>query len=201
MAAQTGLSVVRKSGHRSVAVSPGIFSTASMKRRHGSTTMACRALEISRRASWATSTVSEAALAEVACRGASRMFKVALTDALTFTSKSLGLSDKSTAGGWGTAIPPNVDCCGAGPSMNSEMQGILEYWFRDYEVSSRMAARSDIRGAGRGAAARSTGSRIGIGCRRLTQINSRFWSCAPVNGAVTTSRAGVRRRWQMTDAS
>ena len=32
--------------------------------------------------------------------------------------------------------PPNVGCCGAGPVMNSVMHRILEYWSRDYEVSS-----------------------------------------------------------------
>jgi hypothetical protein len=79
---------------------------------------------------------SEAALAEVACQGCGRIFKVALTDALGFTSKSLGLSDKIRLRRVHYGDPPNVDCCGAGPSMNSEMHRILEYWFRDYELSS-----------------------------------------------------------------
>jgi hypothetical protein len=76
---------------------------------------------------------SEAALAEVSCQACGRMFKVALTDA--FTSKGLGLSDEIRLRRVHYGDPPNVNRCGAGPSMNSEMHGILEYWSRDYEVS------------------------------------------------------------------
>jgi hypothetical protein len=76
---------------------------------------------------------SEAALAEVSCQNCRRMFKVALTDA--FTSKRLGLSDEIRLGRVHYGDPPNVHCCDAGPSMNSVMHKILEYWSRDYEVS------------------------------------------------------------------
>ena len=77
---------------------------------------------------------SEAALAEVSCQACGRMFKVALTEA--FACKRLGLSDEIRLRRVHYGDPPNVNCCGAGPSMNSEMQRILEYWPRDYEVSS-----------------------------------------------------------------
>lgn len=76
---------------------------------------------------------SEAALAEVSCQACGRMFTVALTDA--FTSKGLGLSDEIRLRRVHYGDPPNVNCCGAGASMNSVMHGILEYWSRDYEVS------------------------------------------------------------------
>jgi hypothetical protein len=76
---------------------------------------------------------AEAALAEVSCQGCGRMFKVALTD--SFTSKGLGLSDEIRLGRVHYGDPPNVNCCGAGSSMNSVMHRILEYWSRDYEVS------------------------------------------------------------------
>jgi hypothetical protein len=77
---------------------------------------------------------SEAALAEVSCQACGRMFKVALTD--VFTSKGLGLSDEIRLRRVHYGDPPNVNCCGAGASMNSVMHRILEYWSRDYEVSS-----------------------------------------------------------------
>jgi hypothetical protein len=76
---------------------------------------------------------SEAALAEVSCQQCGVTFKVALTDA--FTGKRLGLSDEIRLGRVHYGDPPNVNCCGAGASMNSVMHRILEYWSRDYEVS------------------------------------------------------------------
>ncbi|MBY2932441.1 hypothetical protein [Rhizobium leguminosarum] len=76
---------------------------------------------------------SEAALAEVSCQQCGRMFKVALTEALT--GKCLGLGDEIRLRRVEYGDPPNVDCCGAGATMNSVMHRILEYWFRDYEVS------------------------------------------------------------------
>jgi hypothetical protein len=76
----------------------------------------------------------EAALAEVYCQHCGRMFKVALTD--HFTSKRFGLSDEIRLGRVHYGDPPNVHCCAAGPTMNSVMRRIIEYWSRDYEVSS-----------------------------------------------------------------
>jgi hypothetical protein len=76
---------------------------------------------------------SEAALAEVSCQACGRMFKVALTEA--FAGKGLGLSDEIRLRRVHYGDPPNVNCCGAGASMNSVMHSILEYWLRDYEVS------------------------------------------------------------------
>lgn len=76
---------------------------------------------------------SEAALAEIACQFCGRMFKVALTDA--FARERLGLSDEIRLARVHYGDPPNVNCC-AGVSSNSVMRTILEYWYRDYEVSS-----------------------------------------------------------------
>jgi hypothetical protein len=77
---------------------------------------------------------SEAALAEVSCQACGVRFKVALTDA--FARGRLGLSDEIRLGQVHYGDPPNVNCCGAGASMNSVMHRVLEYWTRDYEVSS-----------------------------------------------------------------
>ncbi|ARQ08391.1 hypothetical protein NXC12_CH00295 [Rhizobium etli] len=76
---------------------------------------------------------SEAALAEVSCQGCGRMFKGALTE--VFASKSLGLNDEIRLSRVDYGDPPNVYCCGAGPTMSSVMHRILEYWSRDYEAS------------------------------------------------------------------
>lgn len=76
---------------------------------------------------------SEAALAEVSCQGCGRMFKVALTE--NFSSKSLSLSDEIRFGRADYGDPPDIDCCPTGPTMNSVTHRILEYWFRDHEVS------------------------------------------------------------------
>jgi hypothetical protein len=75
----------------------------------------------------------EAALAQVSCQCCGHTFKVALTDA--FASGPLALSDEIRLGRVHYGDPPNVHCCPAGPSSNSVMHGILEYWLRDYEVS------------------------------------------------------------------
>lgn len=75
----------------------------------------------------------EAALAQVSCQCCRRVFKVALTDA--FASRPLALSDEIRLGRVHYGDPPNVDCCPAGPSSNSVMHRILEYWLRDREVN------------------------------------------------------------------
>ena len=75
----------------------------------------------------------EAALAEVSCQGCGHEFRVALTD--RFTEKRFSLSDEILLGRVHYGDPPNIRCCHTGPTMNSIMHGILEYWSRDHEVS------------------------------------------------------------------
>jgi hypothetical protein len=76
----------------------------------------------------------EAALAEVSCQGCGRLFRVALTE--VFARKGLALSDEIRLRRVHYGDPPNIDCCAAGPTMNSVMREVLEYWYRDYEVAS-----------------------------------------------------------------
>ena len=76
---------------------------------------------------------SEAALAEVSCQRCHRMFRVALTNA--FAKRGSSLSDEIRLGRMHYGDPPNVACCAGGPSMNSVMHKIVEYWSRDLEVN------------------------------------------------------------------
>jgi hypothetical protein len=76
----------------------------------------------------------EAALAEVSCQSCGRRFHVALTD--VFARKGFALSDEIRLRRVHYGDPPNIHCCEAGPTMNSVMHEVLEYWTRDYEVAS-----------------------------------------------------------------
>ena len=75
----------------------------------------------------------EAALAEVSCQGCGMRFKVALTD--SFADAGLGLGDMIRLRRVRYGDPPNVVCCPGGPTMNSVMHAILEFWHKDHEVS------------------------------------------------------------------
>ena len=75
----------------------------------------------------------EAALAEISCQGCGRVFYVALTGAFAAQGRSLG--DEIRLGRVHYGDPPNVDCCAAGPCMNSEMLRIVEYWSRLQRLS------------------------------------------------------------------
>ena len=75
----------------------------------------------------------EAALAEVSCQGCGQSFRVALSDA--FAERHLGLGDVIRLRRVRYGDPPNVGCCPAGPTMNSVMHAILEYWCKNYEIS------------------------------------------------------------------
>ena len=77
----------------------------------------------------------EVVLAEIACQGCGRLFKVAFSwsqcEALHLLSQghvcktlAQAIGDKTLHYG----DPPNVQCCDAGPTMNSEPRRVLEYW-------------------------------------------------------------------------
>jgi hypothetical protein len=128
---------------------------------------------------------SEAALAEVSCQQCGRMFKVALTEA--FASKRLGLSDEIRLRRVHYGDPPNVNCCDAGPCMNSVMHGILEYWLRDYEVSMGWQRDRTFEGPVEKAPFDPTGHRIGSACRRRVR-------CAANSSHVHESEEPLRPR-------
>jgi hypothetical protein len=75
----------------------------------------------------------EAVLAEIACQSCARRFLVAMTSStkrrLVYNHPPLReqVADQSLHYG----DPPNVWCCSSGPSMNSEMLRIVEYWTRE----------------------------------------------------------------------
>src|SRR5262245_5664443 len=76
----------------------------------------------------------EAALAEVSWQNCGRLFRVALTDA--FIRKGFSLSDLIRLRWAEYGDPPNVGCCDVGATMTSIMRQILQYWSRDFEISS-----------------------------------------------------------------
>lgn len=78
----------------------------------------------------------EAALAEVTCQGCGRAFAVAfsLNPYERFAARDgRTLADLIRARELHYGDPPNVGCCPAGPTMNSEPRRVLEYWRRDGE--------------------------------------------------------------------
>jgi hypothetical protein len=74
----------------------------------------------------------EAALAEITCQGCGRPFNVAMDS--RYAGKGRGLCDEIRLGRLHYGDPPNVRCCAAGPTMNSVMRCVLEYWSRDSEL-------------------------------------------------------------------
>src|SRR5262249_25591661 len=70
---------------------------------------------------------SEVALAEITCQGCGRGFRVAFSQANS-PSTTVAEAIKTKTLHYGD--PPNVGCCGAGPTMNSEPRRVIEYWHR-----------------------------------------------------------------------
>lgn len=85
----------------------------------------------------------EAVLIVIACQSCGHRFKVALTSSrwsrldLTTKRSRPKLSEYPVGEvGWGD--PPNIDCCGAGPTMTSDTVGVLEFWeLQDFEWTRR----------------------------------------------------------------
>lgn len=74
----------------------------------------------------------EAVLALVTCQLCGHPFKVAFTHSRV--GQALGdkrsLSDDIRERTLHFGDPPNIGCCAAGPTMNSEPRRVLEYWHR-----------------------------------------------------------------------
>lgn len=75
----------------------------------------------------------EAALAEITCQGCGQRFCVAFSqDRMTeFKRGGKSLADDIRAKELHYGDPPNIGCCAAGPTMNSEPRRVLEYWHRN----------------------------------------------------------------------
>lgn len=76
---------------------------------------------------------NEAVLAEIECQACGQRFKVAfarssMDDYLSNPQPTLTTLICEQALGYGD--PPNIGCCAAGPTMNSDMRRVLEYWTR-----------------------------------------------------------------------
>lgn len=77
----------------------------------------------------------EVVLAVIACQNCSREFRVAFSlnafMAVTRQAKSIQEQIKTRTLHYGD--PPNICCCASGPTMNSEMLRVEEYWMRDWQ--------------------------------------------------------------------
>jgi hypothetical protein len=80
----------------------------------------------------------ECALLEIACQGCGHIFIVALDDkganeAIAMPGRNSPwqkLADLIRSHMIEYSDPPNIGCCGAGPSMSSTARRVLEYWSR-----------------------------------------------------------------------
>ena len=70
----------------------------------------------------------EVVLLEIACQSCGHLFEVAMSTG-SLDSWTQVVEDSSL----GYGDPPNVECCAAGPTMNSDTRGILQFWRYDYE--------------------------------------------------------------------
>ena len=93
----------------------------------------------------------EAALVEIACQSCGHRFHVAFCrsrmDDVQDHQKgrerrtlSQSILEKTIHYG----DPPNVDCCPAGPTMNSDPLRVIEYWLRDDTTSHEWARVKDF---------------------------------------------------------
>jgi hypothetical protein len=71
--------------------------------------------------------IGEIALIKITCQGCGRVFHVALS-AVNAPSQSIAEAIRAKTLHYGD--PPNIECCVAGPSMNSVPRRVLEYWHR-----------------------------------------------------------------------
>lgn len=73
---------------------------------------------------------AEAALCVVACQDCGATFRVcmSMTRWQVFKNNGRTLADMIADGTLHYGDPPNAGCCPAGPTMNSEMVRVMEYW-------------------------------------------------------------------------
>lgn len=88
----------------------------------------------------------EAVLALITCQDCGHPFKVAfshsrLRQALR-NDRSLAEDIREKTLHFGD--PPNIGCCAAGPTMNSEPRRVLEYWYQDDRFQWSRAAELEV---------------------------------------------------------
>lgn len=88
----------------------------------------------------------EVVLTEIACQTCGRKFKVAFsfTKFWTRNSKARSIQEEIEARSLHYGDPPNVHCCGSGPTMNSEMIRVIEYWWRNDKFEWRRKPELEI---------------------------------------------------------
>lgn len=75
----------------------------------------------------------EAVLAEVTCQSCGHSFSVAFSrDRMEAFELKCSLSDEIRTRSLHYGDPPNIGCCGPGPTMNSEPRRVMEYWHRSH---------------------------------------------------------------------
>ena len=84
----------------------------------------------------------ECALVEITCQGCGKAFQVAFSSDVmrriaTFPDGTVKERPTLAEHIGGKTLhygdPPNIGCCAAGPTMNSEPQRVLEYWRRHHQ--------------------------------------------------------------------
>ena len=88
----------------------------------------------------------EVALIRISCQACGREFDVEVSWGAMdlMTTKSSPLSTRISQIHYGD--PPNVECCPAGPTMNSEPICLLQFWDRGYESKHEWRRREDLEG-------------------------------------------------------
>jgi hypothetical protein len=84
---------------------------------------------------------NEAALVEVTCQHCRRLFRVAFSAAAKLSewpAGPIGIKIREKTLHYGD--PPNVRCCEAGPSTNSEPRKVIEYWREGDPAYTRVEA-------------------------------------------------------------
>lgn len=80
---------------------------------------------------------TEAVLAKIRCQNCHESFVVLFEqkngDLDRLGREAPSIAERITSKSLHYGDPPNVTCCAAGPSMNSELCEILEYWSRNHQ--------------------------------------------------------------------
>ncbi|MBV9863308.1 MAG: hypothetical protein JO267_14305 [Alphaproteobacteria bacterium] len=94
----------------------------------------------------------EVVLAEITCQECGQQFLVALSygvgrwlderDSPTYDHRRLAALIKTKALHYGD--PPNISCCAAGATMNSEPHRVIEYWCRNHREFTKTQGEANI---------------------------------------------------------
>jgi hypothetical protein len=74
----------------------------------------------------------EVALVRITCQGCGQEFPVAFSSGHLENDDDDAIAVQIKAKTLHYGDPPNVDCCAAGQTMNSEPRRVLEYWHRPF---------------------------------------------------------------------